>query len=210
MAEKIGNLWLFLRFCTKLKNVLLPRMSCKMPVKAVLHPRLSGAQQPDDERLYSYRVTTNRFFSSYSALKLPFEDKGQNILNDTIPDDPNYHVKTFKISWTRHDHLNKNQRQLACLKSFIMVAQLWYQLGSKIYASRINQHINIVKCKYEIALEVFWKQVLVSSFIKMAHIGSYGLIYFFTFLLHKSIFSVDFAVFRLWHEHIYICMSVTY
>lgn len=83
-------------------------MSCKMPVKEALHPRLSGAQQPDDERLYSYRVTTNRFFSSYSPLKLPFEDKGQNILNAAITHDPNYHVKMFKISWTRHDRLNKD------------------------------------------------------------------------------------------------------
>lgn len=136
MAEKIGTVWLFLRFCTKRKDVLLPRMSCKMPAKAALHPRLSGAQQPDDERLYSYGVTTNRFFSSYSSLKLPFEDKGQNILNATIPYDPNYHVKMFKISWTRHDHLNKNQRQLACLKAFIMAVQLWHQLGSKTYPRR--------------------------------------------------------------------------
>lgn len=109
-----------------------------MPVKAALHPRLSGAQQPDDERLYSYRVTTNRFLSSYSSLKLPFEDKGQNILNAAIPYDPNYHVKMLKISWTRHDHQNKNQRQFACLKAFIMAVQLWYQLGRKIYASRIK------------------------------------------------------------------------
>lgn len=159
MADKIGTLWLFLRFCTKLKDVLLPRMSCKMPVKAALHPRLSGAQQPDDERLYSYGVTTNRFFSSYSSLKLPFEDKGQNILNATIPYDPNYHVKTFKISWTRHDHLNKNQRQLACLKAFIMAVQLWYQLGSEIYDMQagINQHINRLKCMCATALKVYGK-----------------------------------------------------
>lgn len=107
-----------------------------MPEKAALHPRLSGAQQPDDERLYSYGVTTNRFFSSYSSLKLPFEDKGQNIFNATIPYQPNYHVQMFKISWTRHDHVNKNSRQLAYLKAFIMAAKLCYQLGSKIYASR--------------------------------------------------------------------------
>lgn len=46
-----------------------------MPVKAALQPRLSGAQQPDDERLYSYGVTTNRFFSSYSSLKPPLRTK---------------------------------------------------------------------------------------------------------------------------------------
>lgn len=112
--ERKQELWLFLRFCTEPKDALLPRMSCKMPGKAALHPRLSGAQQPDDERLYSYRVTTNRFFSSYSSVKLFFEDKGQNILNATITYDPNYHVKMFIISWTRHDHVNKDQRQLAC------------------------------------------------------------------------------------------------
>lgn len=78
----------FLRFRAELNDVLLPWMSCKMPVKATLHPRLSGAQQPDDERLYSFGVTTNRFFSSYSSLKRRFEDKGQNILNATIPYDP--------------------------------------------------------------------------------------------------------------------------
>lgn len=126
------------RFCSKLKDMMLLWMSYKMPVKAALHPRLSGAQQPDDERLYSYRVTTNRFFSSYSSLKLPFEDKGQNILNAAISYDPNYHVKMFKILWTGHDRLNKNQRLLACLKAFIMAVQLCYQLGSKIYASRIK------------------------------------------------------------------------
>lgn len=37
--EKKGPLWLFLRFCPELKDVLLPRMSCKMPVKAALHPK---------------------------------------------------------------------------------------------------------------------------------------------------------------------------
>lgn len=101
-------MWLLLKFCTELKDVLLPWMSCEMPEKAALLPGLSGAQQPDDERLYSYGVTTNRFFSSYSSLKLPFEDKGQNIFNATIPYQPNYHVQMFKISWTRHDQVNKN------------------------------------------------------------------------------------------------------
>lgn len=38
----------------------------------------------------------------------------------------------------------------------------------------INQHINISKSKYATALEVWW-QVLVLSFIKTAHIRSYGL-----------------------------------
>lgn len=79
-----------------------------MPVKAALQPRLSGAQQLDDERLYSYRVTTNRLFSSYSSLKLCFKDKGQNILNVTVLYDPNYHVNISKISRTRDDHRNKN------------------------------------------------------------------------------------------------------
>ena len=88
--------------------MLLPQMSSKMPEKAALYPRLSGAQQPDDERLYSYGVTTNRFFSSYSSLKLRFEDKGRNILNVAVLYDPNYHVKILKISWTGHDHLNKS------------------------------------------------------------------------------------------------------
>lgn len=128
----------FLKFCTKLKDPLLPQMGCKMPVRAAFHPRLSRAQQPDDERLYSYGLTTNRFFSSYSALKLPFGDKGQNVLNATVPYDPNYHVKTFKISWTRHDHWNKKQRQLRCLEAFIAVAGLRYQLGSGMYASWNN------------------------------------------------------------------------
>lgn len=39
---------------------------------------------------------------------LPFEDKGQNIVNAAITHDPNYHVKMFKISWTRHDRLHKD------------------------------------------------------------------------------------------------------
>lgn len=156
MAEEKGTCC-FLKLCTKLKDILLPQMGCKMPEKAAFHPRLSRAQQPDDERLYSYRLTTNRFFSSYSALKLPFEDKGQNILNATMPYDPNYHVKTFKISWTRHDHLNKNQRQLACLKAFIMAVQLWYQLGSKM-GSGNKSALTYLKCKYATALEVFWEQ----------------------------------------------------
>lgn len=64
-----------------------------MPVKAVLQPRLSGAQQQDDERLYLYGVTTNRLFSRNSSLKLCFKDKGQKILNVTILYDPNYHGK---------------------------------------------------------------------------------------------------------------------
>lgn len=89
-----------------------------MPVKAALHPGLSGAQQPDDERLYSYGVTTNRFLSSYSSLTLPSEDKGQNILNAAFPHDQNYHVKMLKISWTRHDHPNKKLKTICMLKSF--------------------------------------------------------------------------------------------
>lgn len=133
MTEKIGALRLFLRFCTKLKDVLLPRMSCEMPVKAALHPGLSGAQQPDDERLYSYGVTTNRFFSSYSSLKLPFEDKGQNILNAAITYDPNYHVKMFKISRTRHDRLNKKAKTTCILTSL--------HRGSSALVSAAEQHI---------------------------------------------------------------------
>lgn len=119
----------------------LARMSGKMPAKAALHPRLSGAQQPDDERLYSYRVTTNRFFSSYSSLKLRCGDKGQNILNASVLYDPNYHVKVFRISWTRHDRLNKNSRQLACLAAFITALQP----GSQIYASGITFAYSYVK-----------------------------------------------------------------
>lgn len=116
-------------------------MGCKMPLKAAFHPRLSRAQQPDDERLYSYGLTTNRFFSSYSALKLPFEDKGQNTVNATMPYDPNYHVKTFKISWARHDRLHKNQRQLASLRGFYHGRSTSVSAGEQRHAQlRLNQH----------------------------------------------------------------------
>lgn len=122
-------------------------MSCKMPVKEALHPRLSGAQQPDDERLYSYRVTTNRFFSSYSSLKLPFENKGQNILNAAITHDPNYHVKMFKISRTRHDHPNKDN--LHAQKLFIVAVQLRHQLGSNHTVSIAYLVIHSIQKKAE-------------------------------------------------------------
>lgn len=44
----------------------------------------------------------------------------------------------------------------------------------------INQHINILKWKYATALEA-----LVLCFIKMAHIGSYGLQYPVNFFFHS-------------------------
>lgn len=78
----------FFKDLTELKDVLLPWMSSKMPAKATLHPRLSGAQKADDERIYSYKVTTNTFFSCYSSLKPPFEDKGRSVLKAAIPYEP--------------------------------------------------------------------------------------------------------------------------